>query len=93
MIVGKPALTNAAELAEDRLMVEAAQKDLHRFADLYEKYFCLVYAYIARRIGDRSAAEDLTSEVFQKSLEYLPKYVWRYSFWRMAAANRQQHDR
>lgn len=77
MVVGKPASTSATELAEDRLLVAAAQKDLHEFADLYEKYFSLVYAYIARRVGNRATAEDLTSEVFQKALEYLPKYVWR----------------
>ena len=77
MVVGKPASTSAAELAADRLLVEAAQKDRSKFADLYDKYFCLVYAYTARRVADRATAEDLTSEVFQKALEYLPKFVWR----------------
>jgi len=96
MVVGKPASTSAAELAEDRLLVEAAQKDLHKFADLYEKYFCLVYAYIARRVGDRSTAEDLTSEVFQKALEYLPKYVWRgipFGAWLLRIASNIIADR
>ena len=77
MVVGKPASTSAAELAADRLLVESAQKDLRKFADLYDKYFCLVYAYTARRVTDRATAEDLTSEVFQKALEYLPRFVWR----------------
>jgi RNA polymerase sigma-70 factor, ECF subfamily len=77
MVVGKPASTSAAELAADRLLVESAQKDPHKFAELYDKYFCLVYAYTARRVADRATAEDLTSEVFQKALEYLPKFVWR----------------
>lgn len=77
MVVGKPASTSAAELAADRLLVESAQQDRRKFADLYDKYFCLVYAYTARRVADRATAEDLTSEVFQKALEYLPKYVWR----------------
>ena len=77
MVVGKPASTSAAELAADRLLVEAAQEDRRKFAALYDKYFCLVYAYTARRVADRATAEDLTSEVFQKALEYLPKFVWR----------------
>jgi RNA polymerase sigma-70 factor, ECF subfamily len=77
MVVEKPASTSAAELAADRLLVEAAQQDRRKFADLYDKYFCLVYAYTARRVADRATAEDLTSEVFQKALEYLPKFVWR----------------
>lgn len=77
MVVGKPASTSAAELAADRLLVESAQKDPRKFADLYDKYFYLIYAYTARRVADRASAEDLTSEVFQKALEYLPKFVWR----------------
>lgn len=77
MVVGKPASTSATELAADRLLVESAQNDQRKFADLYDKYFCLVYAYTARRVGDRATAEDLTAEVFQKALEYLPKFVWR----------------
>jgi len=77
MVVGKPAQTGAAELAQERLLVEAAQEDPMKFGEIYEKYFYVVYAYIARRVGDRSTAEDLTADVFQKALEFLPRYVWR----------------
>jgi RNA polymerase sigma-70 factor (ECF subfamily) len=77
MVVGKPAQTEAAELAQERLLVEAAQEDPMKFGEIYEKYFYVVYAYIARRVGDRSTAEDLTADVFQKALEFLPRYVWR----------------
>ena len=38
---------------DDRLQVEAAQRDPSRFADLYERNFTRVYAYIIRRVGDR----------------------------------------
>ena len=77
MVVGKPAQIGAAELAQERLLVEAAQEDPMKFGEIYEKYFYVVYAYIARRVGDRSTAEDLTADVFQKALEFLPRYVWR----------------
>jgi len=77
MVVGKPAQTEAAELAQERLLVEAAQEDPIKFGEIYEKYFYVVYAYVARRVGDRSTAEDLTADVFQKALEFLPRYVWR----------------
>ena|SRR6185436_6823581 len=77
MVVGKPAQTEAAELAQERLLVEAAQEDPMKFGEIYEKYFYVVYAYVARRVGDRSTAEDLTADVFQKALEFLPRYVWR----------------
>lgn len=96
MVVGKPALTGAAELAQERSLVEAAQQDPVRFGDLYEKNFPLVYAYIARRVGDRAAAEDLTSEVFQKALEYLPKFVWRgvpFAAWLLRIATNIIADR
>ena len=77
MVVGKPAQTGTAELAQERLLVEAAQKDPIKFGEIYERYFYVVYAYVARRVSDRSTAEDLTADVFQKALEFLPRYVWR----------------
>lgn len=64
------------ERAEERRLVESAQSDPARFADVYEKYFDLVYAYVARRTRDRAKAEDLTSEVFHKALANLPRFKW-----------------
>jgi RNA polymerase sigma-70 factor (ECF subfamily) len=63
--------------ADERLLVEAAQKDPGRFAELYENHFERVYAYIARRVGSRDEAEDLTSEVFRRALANLPQFEWR----------------
>ncbi len=73
----KPAAMGQAEEASERLLVEAAQSDPARFADLYEINFERVYAYVARRVHDRDLAEDLTSEVFQKALANLPRFQWR----------------
>jgi DNA-directed RNA polymerase specialized sigma24 family protein len=53
---------------DERRLVEAAQQDHACFADVYERYFELVYAYVARRVRERAATEDLTSEVFRKAL-------------------------
>src|SRR5258706_14659507 len=61
---------------DERLLIEAAQGDRARFANIYEEYFELVYAYVVRRVRDRSTAEDLTSDVFHKSLANLPKFKW-----------------
>ena len=61
----------------ERKMVEAAQKDPVRFADLYEHNFERIYAFVARRVGNREEAEDLTSEVFQQALANLNKFEWR----------------
>jgi RNA polymerase sigma-70 factor (ECF subfamily) len=62
---------------QERKLVEAAQKNPGRFADLYELNFERVYAYIARRVGKREEVEDLTSEVFQQALANLNKFEWR----------------
>src|SRR6266853_4767942 len=62
--------------AEERRLVEAAQRDTARFGDLYEHYFELVYAYVVRRTRDRNEAEDLTAEVFHKALRSLPRFKW-----------------
>jgi len=71
MVVRAPASAGSPEQAEERLLVEAAQKDPARFGDLYELHFERVYAFIVRRVRDRDAAEDLTAEVFHKALSNL----------------------
>ena len=62
---------------DERLQIEAAQKDPSRFAELYERNFDRVYAFIARRVRDRHEAEDVTAEVFQHALANLSKFEWR----------------
>ena len=63
--------------ADERLLIEAAQKDTARFAELYECHFERVYAYIVRRVGNRAETEDLTSEVFHQALANLKRFEWR----------------
>ena len=61
----------------ERALIEVAQKDPSRFAELYELHYERIYSYVARRVGTRDAAEDITSEVFQQALANLGKYEWR----------------
>jgi RNA polymerase sigma-70 factor (ECF subfamily) len=63
--------------SDERVLIEAAQQEPGRFAELYERNFYLVYAYVARRIHDRSEAQDLTSHVFQQALANIGKFKWR----------------
>jgi RNA polymerase sigma-70 factor (ECF subfamily) len=63
--------------ADERLLIEAAQEDPARFAELYELHFERVYAYVVRRVGDRAETEDLTSEVFHHALSNLQRFEWR----------------
>ena len=63
--------------SDERLLIEAAQKDPSRFAELYELHFDRVYAYVARRVRDRAETQDLTAHVFQQALANLGKFKWR----------------
>jgi RNA polymerase sigma-70 factor (ECF subfamily) len=60
--------------ADERLQIEAAQEDPSKFGELYERHFEQVYVFVARRVRDRAAAEDVTAEVFHKALAALPGF-------------------
>jgi RNA polymerase sigma-70 factor, ECF subfamily len=82
--------------ANDRLLIEAAQNDPRRFADLYEANFERVYSFVARRVYDRADAEDLTAEVFHQALANLKKFEWRgvpFSAWLYRIASNAIADR
>src|SRR5690348_3545812 len=90
MAVRKPAENAARVAGQERLLVQAAQKDPRRFAELYEDNFERVYAYVARRVRDRDVAEDLTADVFHKALAALPSYDWRgipFAVWLLRIAS------
>jgi RNA polymerase sigma-70 factor (ECF subfamily) len=81
---------------EERLLIEAAQKDPSRFAELYELHFERVYAYIVWRVRERSAAEELTSHVFHQALANLGKFKWRgapFAAWLFRIASNSIADR
>src|SRR5437763_1611834 len=82
--------------AKERRLVEAAQQDRARFADVYEEYFEVVYAYVARRLRNREATEDITSEVFRKALASLPRFKWTgapFGAWLLRIASNVIADR
>jgi RNA polymerase sigma-70 factor (ECF subfamily) len=81
---------------DERRLIEAAQQDRACFGVVYEKYFDLVYAYTARRVGNRATTEDLTSEVFRKALESLPRFKWTgapFGAWLLRIASNLIADR
>ena len=83
-------------MEQERLLIEAAQKDPSRFAELYESNFGRVYAFIVRRVQDRHEAEDLTAEVFQHALSNLSRFEWRgvpFSVWLFRIAANAIADR
>ncbi len=69
---------------DERSLIEAAQRDPRRFAELFQLHANRVYAFIARRVRERRDVEDLTSEVFQQALRNLTRYEYRgvpFSAW------------
>jgi RNA polymerase sigma-70 factor (ECF subfamily) len=90
---GRP---NKEREAEERRLVEAAQRDTACFGALYENYFELVYAYVARRLRNRAEAEDLTAEVFRKALQNLARFKWTgapFAAWLFRIASNMITDR
>jgi RNA polymerase sigma-70 factor (ECF subfamily) len=69
-------LSQATE-SDERLLIEAAQNDPSRFAELYELNFHRVYAYVARRVRERAEIQDLTAQVFQQALANLARFKWK----------------
>jgi RNA polymerase sigma-70 factor (ECF subfamily) len=50
-----------------QLVEQSQQGDAEAFGLLYDRYVALVHRYIYYRLGDRSAAEDFTSETFLRA--------------------------
>src|ERR1035437_1715797 len=50
---------SAGELEEERLMIEAAQRDRAAFAPLYERYVDQIFAYAHTLTRHRELAEDV----------------------------------
>jgi RNA polymerase sigma-70 factor, ECF subfamily len=93
------ALANIAELTslnQERRLIEAAQSDPSRFAELYEGNFHRVYAFVARRVSSRDEAQDITAEVFHQALRNLGRFQWRgvpFAAWLLRIAANALADR
>ncbi|HXX27479.1 MAG TPA: sigma-70 family RNA polymerase sigma factor [Terriglobales bacterium] len=82
--------------ADERGLLEAAQRDPAGFAALYELHFDRVYMFIVRRVGNRDVAEDLTADVFHRALANLRNFEWRdvpFEAWLLRIAANAIHDR
>jgi RNA polymerase sigma-70 factor (ECF subfamily) len=80
-------------LPEEAELVRLAKSgDSDAFARLYDGYIERIYRYIFFRVADEETAEDLTSQVFYKAWEHLPRYkpsgapflAWLYTIARNA---------
>jgi len=81
---------------DERVLIEAAQRDPRRFGELYENNFDRVYAFVASRVFDRAEVEDLTAEVFHQALANLGQFEWRgapFIAWLLRIASNRIADR
>jgi RNA polymerase sigma-70 factor (ECF subfamily) len=62
---------------EDQTLVSAAQQDTEAAGRLYDKYYREVFGYLYHCTLDRTAAEDLTSNVFLAAFRHLGRFRWR----------------
>jgi len=81
---------------DERLLIEAAQRDPRRFGELYENNFDRVYAFVVSRVFDRAEAEDVTAEVFHQALANLGQFEWQgtpFIAWLLRIASNKIADR
>lgn len=62
---------------ETSLVARAKRGDEAAISQLYRQYAPAIYGYVASRVGDSAVADDLTSEVFLRALEGLPRFEYR----------------
>src|SRR5262249_20072705 len=87
----RPQVSITEQEADQRRLIEAAQRDPTRFAGLYEANFDRVYAFVARRVRTREEAEDATGEVFHQALASLSRFEWNgtpFVAWLLGIATR-----
>jgi RNA polymerase sigma-70 factor, ECF subfamily len=80
---------------EQGLVRKAQEGNQQAFSELYENYFDKIFRYIALKIGDRTEAEDMTQQVFLKTLKSLPSFKWQdvpFSAWLYRIAHNEIVD-
>src|SRR5690349_476270 len=55
-------------------LVREAQSDVNAFAPLYEFYFPRVYNYVRYRVRDAQLTDDLTAQIFERTLANMGHY-------------------
>ena len=62
---------------DHQLLTQAQQGDAEAFGALYERHAAAIFRYLYVHLSSRPDAEDLTSEVFLRAWQSLPRYHQR----------------
>ena len=65
---------DANRAAEETAMVLLAQRDLRAFEPVYRRYYRPITRYCFRRLGEREAAADATSQTFARAMAGIDGY-------------------
>ena len=63
-----------SSLHDEQAIVIRAKADPSAFAELYDHYFPRIYRYALYRLQDAQAADDITAQVFEKTLANIDRY-------------------
>jgi RNA polymerase sigma factor (sigma-70 family) len=81
------------EAAEELGWAIAAREERSAFGPLYDRYASRIYRYCYRRLGDHEAAEDATSQTFEKALAGLARFeTGSFRAWLFTIADRVVTD-
>lgn len=72
--------TNPIGKWNEEELIKQAQDDLSKFEPIFDRYFDRVFAFVFSRTNNRQIAEDLTSQIFLKILQALPRYKNKGTF-------------
>lgn len=67
-------MRNAEVFKANLARVQMQTLDRATFEELYATYLPKVYNYVSYRVGDRTVAEDVTAEIFERALTRLHTY-------------------
>jgi RNA polymerase sigma-70 factor (ECF subfamily) len=65
---------NESKEASDGQLIARARSDPAAFVQLYRRYYDAIFHYCAHRLFERTAAEDVTSQVFLKAVENFGRF-------------------
>jgi RNA polymerase sigma factor (sigma-70 family) len=90
----RPAVETASPLPDHDLMLAVRDGDLDCMGELFERHHGPLFGYLSKLTGNRTAAEDIVQNVFQRMLKYRHTYrdegsftAWMYHLARRCASD------